>query len=252
MSNTPPLFRIFSDESRQNKERYMILGAIIIPEKEIKMLNATMNQYRIETKMPNELKWSKVNDKKLEEYKLLVDYFFALNNTNKIHFKSIIIDNNKIKNIKHSQENKEQSFYKFHYQLFFHKFGKIYFKMDKMVRFVIHPDYRDAHFSLDILKRHLNGGMGRHFNDEVIAPFVSIQPIDSKKSEIIQIVDLIIGAIGYEKNGYHLHSSSSKGKIELCKYIAYKAGIKNLSECTSFSAKRFEIWNIKFNKENRP
>ena len=35
-------------------------------------------------------------------------------------------------------------------------------------------------------------------------PFKSIEPKNSKDSDIIQVNDIILGAIGFEKNGYLL------------------------------------------------
>jgi len=78
-------------------------------------------------------------------------------------------------------------------------------------------------------------------------PFVAIEPIDSKKCELGQINDLILGSIGYDKNGYKLITDSSKAKIELCNHIATSAGLEDLSKSTPRKNHRFGIWNFKLN-----
>ncbi len=76
-------------------------------------------------------------------------------------------------------------------------------------------------------------------------PFVAIEPVESKQSDLLQISDLILGAMGYQKNGYPLLTESKKSKIELANYIAQSAGLKNLSENTLRNNQRFTIWNFK-------
>ncbi|MBA7557366.1 hypothetical protein ES705_50117 [subsurface metagenome] len=79
-------------------------------------------------------------------------------------------------------------------------------------------------------------------------PFVSIEPVDSKLSDLLQISDIMMGAIGYQKNGYHLLAESKIAKIELAQYIAGSAGLKNLSDNTLRSNERFTIWNFLLQK----
>ncbi len=71
----------------------MVIGGTIIPLNNVEQFNKTMQKYRTEQKMFSALKWSKVTNQKLAEYKRFVEYFFALNNTDNLHFHCIIIDN---------------------------------------------------------------------------------------------------------------------------------------------------------------
>src|SRR5687768_14187992 len=104
----------------------MVLGGILIPRDGVEGFNQSMAKYRSETKMFAELKWKKVSSGKLREYVRFVDYFFAQNNTDKVHFHSIIIDNTQVDHRQHNKGDKELGFYKFYYQLLLHSFGKRY------------------------------------------------------------------------------------------------------------------------------
>jgi hypothetical protein len=219
----------------------MVLGGIIIDAEDIQRVEKTFRSYRDQFNMKSELKWSKVKRQKLVEYTRFMEYFFALNNTDLVHFKCVIIDNNKVDHKKYSDGDKEKGFYKLYYQLLFHCFGKKYFKDD--VKFIIHPDERTSSYQLGDLQQVLNRGMSKHLNKQVF-PFIAIEPFDSKKSEIIQINDIILGAIGYQKNGYDLVAGSAIGKIELAKYIANSAGLKTLTDNTKWGKERFSIWNF--------
>jgi len=114
MANQDNLYHIYCDESRQSKDRFMVLGGIIVLEPSISVINKTMAKYRLEQNMNSELKWSKVSPQKLKEYLRLIDYFFSLNNSNKLHFKSIVIDNHKVDHKKFNHGDYEKGFYKFY------------------------------------------------------------------------------------------------------------------------------------------
>jgi hypothetical protein len=50
----------------------------------------------------------------------------------------------------------------------------------------------------------------------------SIIPIDSKDSECIQIIDVLMGAIGYFQNRHFIKDEASSSKKELMKYVIDK------------------------------
>ena len=206
-----------------------------------------MQKYREEQNMHSELKWSKVTNQKYKEYQRFIDYFFALNNTDNLYFRSIVIDNHQVNHHKYNQGSKELGFYKFYYQLLLHCFGIPFFDKEEQTRFIIHPDHRNSDYRLDDLKFILNRGMSKKIGYEV-NPFVAIDPKDSKCSELVQINDIVPGSIGFQKNGYHLLAESRRAKIDLAEYIAGSAGLTNLCDSTVRGANRFTIWNFQFRK----
>jgi len=191
-----------------------------------------------------ELKWTKVSNQKLPEYKRFVEYFFALNNTDKLHFHSIILDNHKIDYKKFSRGDRELGFYKFYYQLLLHCFGKRYCRIGEDDRIIVHLDYRTSSYSLNTLKIVLNRGMKKKFSINT-SPFASIEARESHKSDLLQITDIIIGAIGFQKNGYDLLSGSKASKKELSNYIAEQAGFPDLKNNSPWGNDRFTIWNFR-------
>jgi hypothetical protein len=223
----------------------MVLGGIIIPQENIVTFKDTMLKYRTDQNMTKELKWSKVSVQKIKEYKVFIDYQFALTNTNKAHFSSVIFDTHQINHNKHSDGDKEKGFYKFYYQLLLNCFARGYISPDNDVKFIIHLDHRISKYKLSDLKDILNAGIKKKLNvtDNRI---LNVQAIDSKSSDVLQIADILMGAIGYDKNGYMLLSGSNQGKIDLCMHIAKSAGLTNLKENTKWGVLRFKIWNFRF------
>jgi hypothetical protein len=64
----------------------------------------------------------------------------------------------------------------------------------------------------------------------------------------MQINDLLIGSIGYIKNGFQLLPYSKKAKVDLSNYILEKAGLTNYDINTPKWQKRFGVWNFKLRK----
>jgi hypothetical protein len=241
------IYHIYCDESRQTKDRYMVLGGLIIEQTELAEFKNTMQRYRRVENMHAELKWNRVSNQKLAQYEKFMEYFFALNNTDIVHFHSIILDNHQINHKKFNRGDKELGFYKFYYQLLLNCFGKWYCNKRTDVKFIVHLDQRTTKYKLDNLKRILNYGMNKQFGNSS-APFVSVEPRDSKKADLIQLNDILIGAIGFQKNGYELRASSRYAKKYLANYIAQQVGLRDLKSNTPFSQARFKIWNFKLQK----
>ncbi len=240
------LYHVYCDESRQSQDRYMVLGGIILRSTFTDKFNETMKNFRHEQNMMAELKWTKVSNQKIQQYKRFVDYFFALNNTNILHFHCIIVDNHQVNLHKYSKGDRELGFYKFYYQLLLHCFGKKYCRTGDD-KFIVHLDYRNSKYSLNTLKVVLNRGLGKKYNITT-EPFVSIEPRESKTTELIQINDIILGAIGFQKNGYELLAETRTSKKELTVYITEQAGLPNLKDNTPKSNSRFTVWNFKLSK----
>ncbi len=154
------------------------------------------------------------------------------------------LDNHLVDHKKFSKGDKELGFYKFYYQLLLNCFGRTYGLTGDNPRFIVHLDRRNSSYSLGALKVILNRGMRKKFK-VTSDPFRSIEPHDSKQVDLIQLNDLLIGAIGFQKNGYDLVAGTRQAKIALADYIAQEAGLADLRSDTPFRQVRFKIWNFR-------
>ncbi len=221
----------------------MVLGGMAITQASVSVFDNSIQKFRDENKMWAELKWRKISNGKLQEYKRFVDCFFALNNTNRSHFHALIIDTNQIDHARFGCDN-ETGFYKFYYQLLLHCFGKKYCVDNPDTKIMVRLDERNSHYSLGDLKNILNAGMRSKFSIST-DPFRSVEPRDSHASNAIQMVDILIGAIGYKKNGFDLLSGASEARKEMAAYIQNHSGLDNFTLNTPLAVKRFNIWNFR-------
>ena len=93
---------VFADEGRQNEERYMVIGGVIITEH-----YEEINNLREQIKYIHEFKWHKLSSSKFDEYKSFIDILF--DNYEYIHFRAIAVDTNEYNR---SKGDKELGFYK--------------------------------------------------------------------------------------------------------------------------------------------
>ena len=232
---------VYCDESRQMAERYMVIGGLIIDREYEAQVAAKMTEFRRANGMNAELKWTKVSDQKLAQYKELVDLFFSVSEC--LHFKSIVVDTHEIDNRRYNRNDAELGFYKLMYQFLLHSFGSYLRPEDRCVIFL---DQRTtSHYKLSTLCAILNNGLHKK-HPYLRGPVRNIQAIDSRCCEFVQIADVLMGAIGYCMNEMHLRASAKGAKVALAKHIAQCAGLTNLQQPTPRTQRHFAIWHFHF------
>lgn len=219
---------IYIDESSQTKNRYLLLGGVVIPKGGVEAANARLAAARQPELPHGELKWGKVSRSKLTAYTRFVDCFFDAAEFRECHFHSLIVDTTLVDNDRFNQGSKEVGFNKEIYQLAT-KFAKLY--PNRLLH--LYPDYRDTNQRPDDLRNILNHG--RHkARDGRDWPF--------RRCQFRQLVDVLIGAIAYGKNEHYAADGASPHKLELARHIMRKAGVKDISINTARTGK-FTIWH---------
>lgn len=232
---------IYCDESRQTADRYMIIGGLIVSREHEVRVQQAIHSYRIDNQMYAELKWTKVSDQKLTEYQRLVDLFFSLSSI--MYFKAIVVDTSEIDHNRYNKNNPELGFYKLMYQFLLHSFGQ---ELQPGDRCTVHLDQRTTkHYKLSTLCAILNNGLRKKYHLEG-RPIRNVQAVDSKGNDLIQIADVLMGAIGYEMNGAHTRTNAKRAKVHLAEHIAQSVGIINLQQPTPRRQRHFSVWHFHF------
>ncbi|OGF50397.1 MAG: hypothetical protein A2231_02575 [Candidatus Firestonebacteria bacterium RIFOXYA2_FULL_40_8] len=261
-------FNIYSDESRHKNERFMLLGGLWVDEVNLKVLEDEVQKLRKKNGFVNnnskhvdfvgELKWCKVSQKYLHVYVELVDLAFDLIFRDIIRINVMLIDTGNSAVIEHSNMKKE-GFFKLLYQLYYHNckipgYYKIY--PDS----ITNPEQEKVNFVT--LAGYLNSGLKNKFAlqvNPIEVPFggrfvKSITPVNSKLSQAVQIVDVMIGAIGYFQNRLFEVPGARQSKITLMKHIFEKivlsGGIKiEGKKYLVAKSTKFNIWLFRPNKK---
>jgi len=242
MTDEPdPLLHIFCDESRQTGNQYMLIGGMLASSKDLLYYSEKIREFRIKEKWQHPFKWEKVPTKELilKKYYGFLDYLF--DKPRCLSFKCLFVDTT---TFSRAIDDEERRFYKLYYYLLLNSFGK---NIQPNNPCVVTLHQRTTNYKLSELLTITNNGLRKKYscpNNLVRA----VESADIRSSEMLQLVDVLIGAIGFELNGYHLIKGASRGKLKLLDYIHQRSGIYNFDESTPFGQQKFSIWHFKFNE----
>ena len=237
---TDHTYAFFCDESGISNDRFCVVGGLCLHKDTIGDVHRNIAAFRKEHGMHAELKWSKVSNQKIDQYKSLVDYFFAMNNSNLIHFHCVIFDNHRWRNGDFNNGDRDMGISKLYYQLLHHRFAKVCGSSESLF---VCMDRRNSSTSLNDLRDMLNAASRRDFSHK--GPFKEVISEDSKLDDLLQLNDVILGAVCAAKNGKHILPSTRQAKREIAELVLEKSGIGSYDVNTPKAQNRFTIWNFR-------
>lgn len=225
-------YNLYCDETchlEHDKENVMVIGGIKCPKSNRKYVISCILQIKEEFKIPKhaEIKWNKVSNCNLDYFKKLVDLFFDLN---ELQFRAVIVDKTKINHGKFNQTHNE-----FYYKMYYYCLIGL---VNTMAENFIYLDKKDTKGTYKIKKlKEIISKKNHDFDQNNI---VRIQCVNSSELPILQMADLIIGAVGYHNRNI---ANKSNAKKELVEYIQKKSGY-SLEQSTCPSEQKFNLFFI--------
>ncbi len=226
---------IYCDESchlENDGEKYMVLGGIICAKNDRNIIKNNIIDIKRKNNIKDmaEIKWNKVSKSKIIYYKQLIDYFF---NSDLLRFRAMIINKSQLNHEKFNQTH-DDWYYKMYYELL----KNLIEPKDYNYIYLDIKDTKSAK-KVENVKKYLNIKMAEY----EYKPIKHIQSINSQESSIMQLTDLLIGAIGYRNREMYKKENSSIAKKELMEYISEKSGY-SLLKSTLLSEKKFNLFHI--------
>lgn len=211
---------IYCDESRHTsgEDNYMVIGAIICERELKKDVVHKIHLLKQHHNAQGEFGWKRLSPNKEEFYFDLLNLFIK----NDIGFKCIVVDKQKIDHDTYNNGDSELGFYKFYYQML-----KDLLEADS--EYYIYLDWqqnKEQHrFSTlrYFLQRKLQGK----------AKISCLEPVTSTNQPLIELADLLMGAVGYQYN----NRNSSSVKVKFCAKLA--------EELHTLNPKYFRYGNLK-------
>lgn len=195
-------------------DRFFLLGMVksLHPHK----LNSFLKSIRDKNHFYDEIKWNKVNKRNVDIMRIIIDKFFSTYNTS---FHCVVLPKDEMNFEKYFNNDFFRVYKSFSVLLL-----KRHIKKDEMVS-VIADDYPAPE------KDEFETGVRNYVNDHNKALSVhSVIRIHSKGSNLIQVADLLMGAVNYEfKLKNNLIKHPSKAKTDLLGYLKDKLGVNDLS-----------------------
>lgn len=211
-------FNIYLDESchlENDNINVMMLGSIWCPEEKAREISVRVRDIKAEHGLSSkfEIKWTKVSPAKLSFYRSILDYFL---DDDDLRFRGIVIpDKSKLDHKSFVQTHDE-----WYYKMCFTLLETIIVPTN---HYEVYLDIKDTRSEEkrrkleDVLRNAKYDGDG-----DIIR---RVQQIRSHESELMQLADLIMGAITYANRSLE----TSEAKINL---------VKRLQKRTGFSLKR--------------
>lgn len=189
---------IYCDESchlQNDGQKVMVWGGVICPHNKTKEVFKRIREIKKKHKLKNkynknnrfEMKWTKISSSKLDFYLDIIDYFF---DNSDLSFRGLLVPNKDILDFS-NDEDFDEFYYKMYYIML-----KTIFKPNN--RYNIYLDIKDTNGTRKIekLKECLEKKLSQQysFRGKIIN---RIQEVKSYQVELVQLSDLIIGAISY-------------------------------------------------------
>ena len=223
-------YNIYCDESchmEHDHQKVMILGAVWCPVNKVREISKRIREKKAEhgLNLHFEIKWGKVSPSKHKFYLDIVDYFF---DDDDLHFRALIVpDKSKLEHTLFDQTHDE-----WYYKMYFDML-KVIISPDDAYR--IYLDIKDTRGGAKIRKLHQVLSNDKYdFSRDIIE---RIQLVHSHESEILQIADLLIGAVSY----LNRNLAGNAGKEALIKRIKERSGY-DLTRSTLLRANKVNIF----------
>ena len=211
------LYNVYCDETchlEHDRSNAMVLGAVWCPQSKLREINERIRQIKRRNNVSEtmELKWTKISPAKNDLYKDLVNYFF---DDDDLHFRGVIIpDKSKLDHAKYNQTHDA-----WYYKMYFDMLKVIFSPVD---HYEIYIDIKDSNSAKKVKKlREVCCNSVYDFSQKLIQ---RLQLIRSDEVQIMQVVDIIIGAIGYENRIFPEGFVKSEAKQEIVALIKKRSG----------------------------
>jgi len=220
---------IYCDESRHTSDPsqpYLVIGAIECPRNEKREIVHSIHKFKALYSTQGEYGWKRISPNRQQFYWSILDLFAS---TPSLRFRCLVTNRQELDHDRFNDGDEELGFYKLYYQMLVHwlKPGN---------RYYIYLDWqqnKSQHRFSDlkvILQRRLSGR----------ANIACLEPEASSNSPLIEMCDLLIGAVGYSWNGLR----NSDIKRQFCLDLASRVGVNTLAASTSLHASKFNIFRF--------
>lgn len=223
------LFNIYCDESchlQGDNSQVMVLGSVKVKADEVADASSRLREIKIDHRLmkesgdergprPFELKWQKVSPAKLDYYLDVVDYFF---DNDHLSFRGLVVpDKSRLDHAAFEQDHDT-----WYYKMCFTMLEPLIYPRH---RYRVYLDIKDTRSENKRKKLEEVLRNSRHDSSGSIIEFV--QQIRSHESELMQLADLIMGAVCHHNRGLE----TSRAKREVIRRIQRRSA-KSLQSTT--------------------
>lgn len=222
---------VYCDESRQeffakagaDQQGFTVIGSLWIKAENRARYNEAINALRKKHGFKHEFKWTKITPKKHEFFLDLIRLFFAESEED-MRFRCIVLPVKYLDAVAFCEGDEELMFYKFYYQVLHH-----WILERNIYRVYVDIKTNRVHNRLRILKECLEKANPQ-------AELELVQALPSHEVNLLQLVDVLTGAVSAKFNG----GNKSTAKLAVLKEIEDCVG--HQIAATTRDEKKFNVF----------
>lgn len=238
------LYHIFADETcheeaGKEKHEWMALGATSVSDEHLAHVRAMFKAWKKRRGLKGEIKWTRTDDSNVERYMLLTTAYINLLNLGILQFNSMVIPKVAFEDPYWDEEVPEIAYNRCFHHLLLHKYcerpiaaRKYFVLFDERTSKVPWEPFR-----LSICRAaHRRAGMD-HW------PFRRMGYEKSKLEIMLQMNDLILGALGFCQNKKHTRApTATSPKADLARHIRKTLDFSLTKP--PFHSKKYTVWPL--------
>jgi Protein of unknown function (DUF3800) len=239
MTKTPQV-ALFCDEAGKETDRFLAVGGLIVTSESAIVVRNHFSAMQRQLNIKSEVKWNKLKKGNRDKFQKLTHLFFDLIRLNHMSFHCIMVDFNRFDHELRPDGGKSASLRRMYYQLILHRLGTKYGKTCHLYAFA---DHAKELAGLELLKVGLNSVLKSKYK----CPENCLKAIefrDSASETLLQVNDLLLGAVCYQKNRRFEDPEAGHPKANLSGFVLGKSGLIDYDTNTPISEYGFTIWNL--------
>ena len=205
----------------------MVIGGISCPQEKARIMNCAIRDIKAKHKVYRfaEIKWVRVSNSQYDMYRDLIDLFF---DNSFLSFRAVVALNKSKLDFVHFNLTHDDWYQRIYYLT-------LREMIDVDSRYYVYVDIKDTKGSKKIeqLKTVLNHATRYFYADTV----KNIQLVKSDQIQLLQLADLLIGAVAYKNRGLYQNDA----KTNLVSYIEERSG-RSLTLNSPKSESKFNIF----------
>jgi hypothetical protein len=232
--------KAFCDESSIDGQPHFLIGSVWVPNNEESRIRRIFDEFRKTPGLQSAVfKWTSVVDKDpwWTVYRGWIDTFCHLSAKGSLEYRCIIVPTAGIDHKTYNNGDPEAGFYKFYYQLLYHRMRR-----SAEYHYAYLASRGETPSDVDQLARILNNALHKQRTG---ARVLSVNARAEREDTLIQLADLLTGAVSYHVHKRHLKPDAKKAKKDLAHSLARQLKRSSLAEASAPNERRFNVWHFK-------
>ena len=239
LAHTVSDYHVFCDEAFTDGFQYRVQGGVWVNHRGFSVVRSALAKVRAEHPKVREFKWSSIRGKRpRRSYHDLVKVFFEGPAANHLAFKCLVVHKDDDSSQVLDSHGRDLGFYKAYHLL-------LKYRLEEGCRYRIRLDKRTGP------RPNAEQQVAECLNAECChwtppAEVLSCVGLESHMDDLMQLADVLCGAVGWEWN---CRPSVAPAKVALAEYVARQLRWKDMKRETAGSAAKFNVWRYRPKKK---